>query len=70
MRFRLTRISPPISPSDDKHGHDALSVTDQGLGGSSDPQVAAICKSEGRALVTLDVGFADIRAYHLKNTQA
>ena len=46
-----------------KHGRDALSVADQNLGGTSDPELAAVCKAEERALVTLDVGFADIRSY-------
>jgi predicted nuclease of predicted toxin-antitoxin system len=44
-------------------GHDALTVPDQKLGGKSDPDVAAVCKVEGRAIVTLDLDFGDIRAY-------
>jgi predicted nuclease of predicted toxin-antitoxin system len=44
-------------------GHDACTVLDQGLNGKPDPAVAAACKSEGRTLITLDVGFGDIRAY-------
>jgi predicted nuclease of predicted toxin-antitoxin system len=44
-------------------GHDALSVVDQGMGGANDPEVAGICISEGRCLVTLDTDFSDIRAY-------
>lgn len=44
-------------------GHDALTVLDQRLVGSPDPQVAAVCQSEGRAIVTLDLDFSDIRAY-------
>jgi predicted nuclease of predicted toxin-antitoxin system len=44
-------------------GHDALTVSEQHLGGSPDPDVASVCQQEGRALVTLDVGFSDIRAY-------
>jgi predicted nuclease of predicted toxin-antitoxin system len=31
--------------------------------GSLDPHVASVCQSEGRALVTLDLDFSDIRAY-------
>ena len=31
--------------------------------GADDPRIAAVCRSEGRALVTLDMGFADIRTY-------
>ena len=36
---------------------------DQGLGGGSDAELAALCLREARALVTLDLDFADIRAY-------
>ena len=36
-----------------QHGHDALTVREQGLRGSADADVAAVCKQEARALVTL-----------------
>lgn len=44
-------------------GHDASSILDQNMGGEPDPDVASVCLAESRALVTLDLGFADIRAY-------
>lgn len=44
-------------------GHDAVSVLDQNLGGWADPRVAEVCQSEGRVVVTLDVGFADTRSF-------
>ena len=44
-------------------GHDALTVPEQRLGGQSDPNIAAVCRQEDRAIVTLDLDFADIRAY-------
>ena len=44
-------------------GHDAVSASAQDLQGAPDKTISAVCQSEGRALVTLDVGFADIRAY-------
>ena len=44
-------------------GHDAVSVLDQNLGGWADPGVAEVCRSEGRVVVTLDVGFADMRSF-------
>jgi predicted nuclease of predicted toxin-antitoxin system len=44
-------------------GHVALTVLDQQLGGHADPDVAAVCRKEQRALVTLDLDFADIRQY-------
>ena len=44
-------------------GHDAMTVFDQELTGAPDPQVAAVCQSEQRAIVTLDLDFSDIRTY-------
>jgi predicted nuclease of predicted toxin-antitoxin system len=44
-------------------GHDALTIPDQQMGGRPDPDVADICRREGRAILTLDVDFADIRSY-------
>jgi len=44
-------------------GHDAVTVLDQGLGGKPDPEIFAVVQAEGRALVTLDVGFGNIRTY-------
>ena len=44
-------------------GHDASTVLEQSMGGGPDPDVALICRREQRALVTFDVGFADIRTY-------
>jgi len=44
-------------------GHDACSVIEQKLGGSSDEHIAEICQAENRVIITLDVGFADIRIY-------
>ena len=44
-------------------GHDAVTVPQQRLGGQPDPSVANVCRQEGRAIVTLDLDFADIRAY-------
>jgi predicted nuclease of predicted toxin-antitoxin system len=46
-----------------EHGLDAATVLEQTLGGHPDSDVAAACKSEGRALITLDVDFANIDAY-------
>lgn len=44
-------------------GHAAATVNEQGMGGTDDPHVAEICRAERRALVTLDLDFADIRLY-------
>jgi predicted nuclease of predicted toxin-antitoxin system len=44
-------------------GHDAVTVLDQNLGGHPDTDIAAVCKSESRILITLDTDFANILAY-------
>jgi len=44
-------------------GHDALSVYDQKLEGEPDEVVSKICQEEKRAVVTLDVGFANVHEY-------
>ena len=44
-------------------GHDAATVGDEGLGGGSDAEIAAVCIGEERVLVTQDLDFSDIRAY-------
>lgn len=45
------------------HGHDAISVVEQKLGGEADDVIAKVCQREQRVLVTLDLDFADIRTY-------
>ncbi len=44
-------------------GHDATTVVSEQLSGADDPELMSVCQTQGRVLVTLDVGFADIRAY-------
>jgi predicted nuclease of predicted toxin-antitoxin system len=44
-------------------GHDAMTVIEQQYGGSSDMRLAKLCQQENRILVTLDMDFADIRAF-------
>jgi hypothetical protein len=44
-------------------GHDALRVDEQGLAGVADSGVAAVCLVEGRAIVTLDTDFMDVRRF-------
>jgi len=46
-----------------QHGHDALTVFDQGLRGHADGDIASVCQQESRAIVTLDLDFSDIRVY-------
>jgi len=44
-------------------GFDCLTAREQRLSGEPDERVAAVCRAEGRILVSLDLGFANIRAY-------
>lgn len=44
-------------------GHDAATAADESLGGAPDAAIAFACAGEGRTLVTLDLDFADTRAY-------
>ncbi len=44
-------------------GHDATTVASQGLSGFEDEAVFALCKAEGRLLVTLDLHFANVLRY-------
>lgn len=44
-------------------GFDAVTVLDQALGGHPDVEIARVCRTEGRALLTLDTDFTDVRAF-------
>lgn len=44
-------------------GHDASTVHDESLQGAKDSQIYGAIVEERRALLTLDIGFADIRTY-------
>jgi len=44
-------------------GHSVSTVLEEGLGGTPDETLVQAAGAEGRILVTLDTGFADIRRY-------
>ena len=44
-------------------GHEAETVTGQGLRGVDDPSLLAHVQREGRVLLTMDKGIADIRTF-------
>ena len=46
-----------------RHGYDADRVFDEGLSGVVDAEIWIHVKREGRFLITLDLGFADLRRY-------
>jgi predicted nuclease of predicted toxin-antitoxin system len=45
------------------HGHDAVTVPEQGWSGASDDVLWRHIQTEGRWLITADKGFADLRRY-------
>ena len=64
MRFKVDENLPvEVAQMLRAAGHEAATVFDQHLGGSADSLIASICQQEERTLVTLDLDFADIRAY-------
>jgi predicted nuclease of predicted toxin-antitoxin system len=64
MDFKVDENLPvEVADSRRQVGHDAVTVLEEHLGGASDPDVAAVCQTEKRVLVTLDTDFADIRHY-------
>ena len=64
MRFKFDENLPrEMATLFAEAGHDAVTVVDQQLGGEKDQDIAVVCLNEGRALVTLDLDFSDIRFY-------
>ncbi len=64
MRFKLDENLPREAVKLlTEAGHEAITVTEQGLAGAEDEAIHAVCSQEKRVLVTLDAGFADIRRY-------
>ena len=62
MRFKVDENLPvEVAALLRAAGHEADTVTEEGVGGSQDPDLATLIQREGRALITLDLGFADIR---------
>jgi predicted nuclease of predicted toxin-antitoxin system len=64
MRFKTDENLPrEVAEYLVQSGYDALRVDEQGLAGVADPAVAAVCLAEGRAIVTLDTDFMDVRRF-------
>ena len=64
MKFKIDENLPvEIAGLLRSAGHDADTVRDEGLVGSSDTSVIEACKTEDRCLITLDLDFSDMRAY-------
>lgn len=58
-------ISPLVAEALRLEGYDALHVRETGLKGRADQEILTFAKKEGRALVTLDADFADVRRFPL-----
>ena len=64
MKFKIDENLPvEVAELLRQSGYDALTVLDQQLGGEADDEIGTICQREDRIIVTLDLGFADIRTY-------
>lgn len=64
MRFKVVENLPQaLTLMLNEHGYEAETVIEQGMGGCEDLALIGECKMENRILITLDLGFADIRRY-------
>lgn len=50
-------------------GVEVRNVLEENLGGAKDPMLWERCQAEGRGLITLDKGFANVLAYPPSGTQ-
>lgn len=58
MKFKIDENLPvEIAELLIRNGHDAKTVIDQNLSGEVDPEIASICQSENRTIITLDTDF-------------
>jgi len=64
MNFKIDENLPvEVAELLKQAGYDATTVSEQNLIGTSDANLAAVCKKEKLTMVTLDTDFADIRSY-------
>jgi len=64
MRFKVDENLPDeVAALFSLAGYDCVTVCDEGLGGRSDADISAVCRTEDRILVTMDKDFANVRAY-------
>lgn len=64
MKFKIDENLPiEVAQLLQNVGYDAATVLEQQIGGKPDHHIAKICQQEERIIVTIDLDFADIRAY-------
>ena len=64
MKFKVDENLPADLVADLRAaGHNADTVSDQGLAGAPDLVIMARVQSDARALLTMDKGIADVRMY-------
>lgn len=64
MKFKLDENLPAeVADSLRQLGHEIDTVHSEGLAGASDPQILLQVKMDGRILLTMDKGIADIRQF-------
>ena len=64
MRFKVDENLPDeVARRLERAGHDAHTVSEEGLRGSVDHDLSVVLKREQRIIITLDVGFSNIHAY-------
>jgi predicted nuclease of predicted toxin-antitoxin system len=69
MRFKVDENLPnEVCNLLNGAGHDATSVGQQGLGGADDARIYYRCQVERRALITLDLDFANVQTYEPKSS--
>lgn len=68
MRFKIDHNLPAeLAGLLREAGHEAATAMEQGLAEADDDVLAARCLAESRCLMTLDMGFSNIRAYPPEN---
>lgn len=68
MNFKIDENLPSeIATVLTSAGHNAETVFDEGLVGSTDQTLIEVCTNESRAIVTLDLDFSNVRAYPPEN---
>jgi predicted nuclease of predicted toxin-antitoxin system len=64
MKFKLDEHLPGEIADDLRQaGHDAMTVIEEGLSGSSDKALMHVVQSESRVMLTMDKGIANVVAF-------